>query len=146
MKEENITGYEEALGYIRGAVEKSKEKFERRDAEFKRVIQDVRSWAPALRRNSEGEYKIELRAHLKSLGYSLNEEFGESKVDLLVNKKHAIETKKEPQLGSARHLQHQRNVIALIFDVPSEDKFSNFVSLVDRYLNKGDNSVEIMKK
>lgn len=153
-EEENIAGYEDVLGYIRETGTKAKKKTERIDAEFRRIMQDLRSWAPARRRNSEAEYKIELRAHLKSLGYSMNEEFGESNVDLLVGKKHAIETKKDPQLSDydrlfgqlARHLQHQRNVIALIFDVPSEDKFANFASLVDKYLNKEDNLVEIMKK
>jgi hypothetical protein len=84
----------------------------------------------------------------------MNEEFGESNIDLLVNKKYAIETKKDPQLSEydrlfgqlARHLQHQRNVIALIFDAPSEDKFSNFVLLVDKYLNREESFVEVIRK
>jgi hypothetical protein len=36
----------------------------------------------------------------------------------------------------ARHLQHQLNIIALIMDAPSEDKFENFVLLVGTYMNK----------
>jgi hypothetical protein len=84
----------------------------------------------------------------------MDEEFGESNVDLLVNGKHSIEIKKDPQLGEydrlfgqlARHLQHQRNVIALIFDAPSEDKLSNFVSLVDKYLNREESFVEVIRK
>lgn len=154
VKEGEIVGYGEVLGYISGVGDKSKGKAEKIDTEFRRVVQDVRIWSPARRRNSEGEYKIELRAHLKSIGYPLNEEFGESNVDLLVNKRHVIEAKKEPQLADydrlfgqlARHLQHHRNVIACIFDIPSGDKFDNFVSLVDRYLNKEGSSGEVIKK
>jgi len=154
VKEERVVGYEEVLGYIENQASTSKDKSERVDTEFRRVIQEIRVWAPARRRNSEEGYKVELRSHLKSLGYSLNEESGESNVDLLVNKKHAIETKKDPQLADydrlfgqlARHLQHHQNVIACIFDVPSGDKFNNFVSLVDRYLNKEESLVEVIKK
>src|SRR5438552_945792 len=154
VKEENITGYDKVLGYTNESAIGLKTKTERQDAEFERVLRDIRLWSPGRRRNSEGEYKIELWAHLKSLGYRMDEEFGESNVDLLVNKKHAIETKKDPQLSDydrlfgqlARHLQHQRNVIALIFDAPSEDKFFNFVSLVDKYLNKEESFVEVIKK
>jgi len=128
VKEESAVGYEEVLGYIQNQADTSKAKLDRVDAEFRRVIQDIRTWAPARRRNSEEGYKVELRAHLKSLGYSLNEESGESNVDLLVNNRHAIETKKDPLLADydrlfgqlARHLQHHQNVIACIFDVPRE--------------------------
>ncbi|MCX5721186.1 MAG: hypothetical protein NT179_04030 [Nitrospirae bacterium] len=156
VKEDNVTSYDEVLRYINesSAELKAKTKTERKDAEFERVLRDIRLWSPGRRRNSEGEYKIELRAHLKSLGYRVDEEFGESNVDLLVNGKHSIETKKDPQLSEydrlfgqlARHLQHQRNVIALIFDAPSQDRFSNFVALVDKYLNKEESFVEVIKK
>jgi hypothetical protein len=154
VKEENITGYEEVLGYIPNQADTSKAKSDRVDPEFRRVMRDILAWAPARRRASEEGYKVELRAHLKSLGYSLNEESGESNVDLLINNRHAIETKKDPQLADydrlfgqlARHLQHHQNVIACIFDVPSSDKFNNFVSLVDRYLNKDESLVEVIKK
>ncbi len=144
VKAERVTRYDKVLAYINQSALRSKDKTEKKDGEFEKVLRDIRLWSPGRRRNSEGEYKIELRAHLKSLGYRMDEEFGESNVDLLVNKKHAIETKKDPQLSEydrlfgqlARHLQHQRNVIALIFDAPSQNKFSNFVLWVDKYLNK----------
>ena len=66
----------------------------------------------------------------------------------------AIEIKKDPQLSDydrlfgqlARHLQHQLLVIVLILDAPSQDKFSNFASLVDEYLNRGAKQIEIIKK
>jgi hypothetical protein len=84
----------------------------------------------------------------------LNEEFGESKYDLLVRKKYAIEVKKDPDLGEydrlfgqvARHLQHQCKVIVLILEATRNDKYENFTALVDKYLNVDENSVEVIKK
>ncbi len=154
VESEHVSGYEKALDYISKSAAKSNVRAEEKDREFDRIVGDIRLWSPARRRNSEETYKTELRGHLRSLGYEMNEEFGESNVDLLVGKRYAIETKKDPKLGDydrlfgqlARHLQHQRCVVALIFDAPSEDNFSNFSSLVDSYLNKGKKAVEIIKK
>ena len=92
--------------------------------------------------------------HLKSIDYLVNEEFGESNVDLLVRGKFAIEIKKAPSLGEydrllgqiARHLQHGESVIALIMDVPRDDQYNNFLLLIDEYLNKDCKSVEVIKK
>ena len=139
---------------IGGATSKKQTKAEKANKEFESVINAIRLWSPARRRNSEGEYKIELRKYLESNSFSLNEEYGESNFDLLVNKKYAIEIKKDPNLSEydrlfgqlARHLQHQLNILALIIDVPSEDKFENFVSLVDAYLNREEKVVEVIKK
>lgn len=122
------------------------------DSGFLRLISDIREWSPARRRNSEGEYKIELRKHLEVLGYRLNEEFGESKYDLLVGQMYAIEIKKDPDLAEydrlfgqlARHLEHQFRVIVLIFDGSRGDKSEGFAELVDKYLNLGVNCVEIV--
>lgn len=152
VKTEGISGYEKVLNLIEKSSPQSR--IEARDREFGKLATDIRHWSPGRRRNNEGEYKVELKGHLKSLGYEVNEEFGESTVDLLVNKKHAIEIKKEPKLGDydrlfgqlARHLQYQLRAIALIFDAPSEDNFSNFASLVDSYLNKGAKMVDIIKQ
>ncbi len=124
------------------------------DSEFEKLIKVVSLWSPARRRNSEGEYKIELRKHLEASGFGLNEEFGESNFDLLINKRYAIEIKKDPNLSEydrmfgqlARHLQHQLNIIALVMDAPSQDKFENFSSLVDMYLNKDEKNIEVIKK
>lgn len=154
IKTEGIHGYEKVLDFISKSPAKPNSKIESRDREFEKIIADIRSWSPGRRRNSEEGYKVELRGHLKSLGYEVNEESGESNVDLLISKKHMIEIKKDPNLGEydrlfgqlARHLQHQLRVIALIFDAPSEDNFSNFASLVDSYLNKEKKTVEIIKK
>jgi hypothetical protein len=154
VESERITGYDKVLDYITKSVTKSNSRLEEKDRGFDRLVDDIRSWSPARRRNSEGEYKIELRSHLKSVGYEVNEEFGQSNFDLLISKTYAIETKKDPKLGDydrlfgqlARHLQHQRRVVAVIFDAPGEDNFSNFSSLVDSYLNKEKKTVEIIKK
>lgn len=153
-KETKAQGYESVLELINRAISKKKVKTEKADREFEELIKEIRLWSPARRRNSEGEYKIELRKHLESLGFPLNEEFGESNFDLLVHKKYAIEIKKSPNLSEydrmfgqlARHLQHQANVIVLIMDAPTEDKFENFVLLVDTYMNKDDKVVEVVKK
>jgi hypothetical protein len=95
-KETRTKGYESVLELISGSISKKTTKMERTDREFEALINAVRLWSPARRRNSEGEYKIELRKHLESLRFPLNEEFGESNFDLLVNKKCAIEIKKDP--------------------------------------------------
>src|SRR4030065_785237 len=154
IESERINGYDKVLDYITKSVARSTVRLEVKDREFDRIVSDIRLWSPARRRNSEGEYKIELRSHLKSLGYVVNEEFGESNFDLLINRNYAIEIKKDPKLVEyarlfgqlARHLQHQLRVIALIFDAPGEDNFNNFSSLVDSYLNKERKTVEIIKK
>ena len=84
----------------------------------------------------------------------LNEEFGESKYDLIADGLHAIEIKKDPDLAEydrlfgqvARHLQHQCKVVVLIIDASRKDKYDNFISLVDTYLNVNDNTVEVLHK
>jgi hypothetical protein len=91
---------------------------------------------------------------LEMMGYRLNEEYGESNFDLLVDRRYAVEIKKDPQQSDydrlfgqlPRHLQHQKKVIALIMDAPSEDRIENFRVLVDVYLNRGDKFVEVIKK
>lgn len=154
LVKEKINGYTEVLSWIQSlpVVEKPPPKTSDRD--FESLITDIRQWSPARRRNTEESYKVELRMHLKSKGYHVNEEYGESDVDLLVGKKFAIEIKKSPSLAEydrlfgqiARHLQHGECVIALIMDVPREDQYRNFMSLVDDYLNKESKFVEVMKK
>ena len=124
------------------------------DRGLTRLLGDIRRWMPARRRNSEGEYKIELRKHLESLGYRLNEEHGDSLCDLLVDRAFSIEIKKDPSLQEygrlfgqiARHLQGYSSVIVLIFDPRRGDTHDKFLSLVDRFLNVGQSSVEVVCK
>lgn len=154
VESEQIGGYSQVLGYINNVANDSRMKIAVRDRDFDRIVNHIRAWSPARRRNSEGEYKIELRSHLKSLRYAVKEEFGESNFDLLVEGTYAIEIKKDPKLADydrlfgqlARHLQHQRRVVVVIFDAPGEDNFENFSTLVDQYLNKDEKVVEIIKK
>jgi|ERR1051326_3940310 hypothetical protein len=154
VESERVSGYEKVLVYVSESSANSNARADGKDREFERVVSAIRSWSPARRRNSEGEYKIELRSHLKGRGYETNEEYGQSNCDLLISKSYVVETKKDPQLSDydrlfgqlARHLQHQLRVIAVIFDAPGEDNFSNFAALVDHYLNKEGKRVEIVKK
>lgn len=149
-----VSGFDKALEIISRSTRTVGKKLKTADGDFARLTKDVREWTPDRRRSSEETYKVELRAHLKSLNYELNEEYGESKFDLLVGRKVAIEIKKDPDLGEydrlfgqvARHLQHQCKVVVLILEATRKDKYDNFTALVDRYLNVDENSVEIIKK
>ena len=149
-----VSGFDKALVTISQSNRMIDSKPKTGDGDFLRLTKNVREWTPDRRRSSEETYKVELRAHLKSLDYELNEEYGESKFDLLVGRKVAIEIKKDPDLGEydrlfgqvARHLQHQCKVIVLILEATRKDKYDNFTALVDRYLNVDENSVEIIKK
>ena len=133
---------------------KKEVKLDKSNIEFHKLVDDISQWSPDRRRNTEETYKVELRKYLESIGYQVNEERGESNVDLLVSKNFAIETKKAPNLAEydrlfgqiARHLQHGEFVIALIMDVPREDQYKNFLTLVDEYLNTNQKFVEVMKK
>lgn len=149
-----ISGFDKALESISRSKRMIEDKPKAGDGDFLRLTKAVRDWTPDRRRSSEETYKVELRAHLKSLDYELNEEYGESKFDLLVRRKFAIEIKKDPDLGEydrlfgqvARHLQHQCKVIVLILEASRKDKYDNFTALIERYLNVDVNSVEIIKK
>lgn len=149
-----VSGFDKAIEVIALSEMSRANRPEKGSADFSRLIKDVRDWAPARRRNSEAEYKIELRKHLESLKHKLNEEFGESKYDLLVGKQFAIELKKDPDLAEydrlfgqlARHLQHQCKVIVLILEATRKDKYDNFTDLVDKYLSLDKNSVEVIKR
>jgi hypothetical protein len=154
VESNHIAGFERALQVIRTSDRWRISVREDLDPGFVTLVRDIRHWTPARRRNSEGEYKIELRKHLESLKYELNEEFGESKFDLLVRSAYAIEVKKDPDLSEydrlfgqiARHLQHQQRVICLIVEATRGDRYDNFAALVDKYFNLGGTSVEIIKK
>jgi hypothetical protein len=149
-----VSGFERAVRVIQASDRWKASVRDDDDPGFLRVIRDIRHWTPARRRNSEGEYKIELLKHLESLQHELNEEFGESKFDLLVRGAYAIEVKKDPDLGEydrlfgqiARNLQHQLRVIVVIFGATRGDRYDNFTALVDKYFNVGETSVEIIKK
>jgi len=154
VKTNNVSGFDGAIEIIAKSGRTPAAKPKSADRDFVRLIKDVRDWTPARRRNSEESYKIELRGHLASLNYVMNEEHGQSNVDLIVGQEYAIEIKKHPTLGEydrpfgqlARHLQHQCKVIALILEAAGQDNFDNFTTLIDRYLDIDKNSVEVIKK
>lgn len=150
----SVPGFEKAIEIIAKSSRAATTRPKDGDRNFSRLINDVTSWTPARRRNSEAEYKIELRKHLESLKYKLNEEYGESQYDLLVEREFAIELKKDPDLSEydrlfgqlARHLQHSQKVVVLIIEATRKDKYDNFTALVDRYLNVGQNVVNVVKR
>jgi hypothetical protein len=154
VKANEVGGFDKPIAIITASVQTGANKRDNRDAGFFKLINDVRDWTPTRRRNNEAEYKIELRKHLEFLNHELNEEFGESKYDLLVRGEYAVEIKKDPGLAEydrlfgqlARHLQHQCKVIVLILEATRKDKYDNFTVLVDKYLNVHENSVEVIKK
>jgi hypothetical protein len=146
----SVQGFEKATEIIQKSQPPASS--QRPDTGFSRLICDVRAWMPARRRNSEEAYKIELRKHLERLDYRLNEESGDSNVDLLVDRAFAIEIKKDPPSTEydrcfgqvARHLQHHHRVIVLILESTRGDKYKGFVELVDRFLNVGESCVEVI--
>jgi hypothetical protein len=154
IESEGIKGYEKVIEFIALSPAKSKSSAQERDREFEKLVGDIRSWSPARGRNKEETYKVELRGHLMNLGYEVNEEFGESNIDLRINKKYMVEIKKDPNLGEydrlfgqlARHLQYHPFAIAVLFEAHRDDIYNNFAALVDSYLNKEKKTVEIIKK
>jgi hypothetical protein len=154
VESNQVPGFERAVQVIQTSHWRKASVCAHRDLGFERLITHVRGWTPARRRNSEGEYKIELRAYLESLKYNVKEEYGESNYDLLVQSAYAIEIKKAPVLAEydrlfgqiARHLQHRPMVIVVIHGAVSGDTYDNFAALVDKYFNTGETSVEIIKK
>lgn len=149
-----ITGFDKAVEIISKSHTFPVRVETRSNRDFEDLVLNVRDWIPARRRNSEAEYKIELRKHLESLSYELNEEFGESRFDLLVRKSFVIEIKKDPDLAEydrlfgqvARHLQFHRSVIVLVIEATRGDKYDQFATLVDKFLNVNQNAVELIKK
>ena len=124
------------------------------NTKLEKLLTDIREWSPDRRRNVEETYKVELRNQLRTLKYELTEERGDSNVDLVVNNTFAIETKKEPALADydrmfgqiARHLEQYSTVIAVIFDVPRQDQFVTFQTLVDKHFNPVETKVLVIKK
>jgi len=119
------------------------------------VLTAIKEWTPRRRRNSEEGYKIELREYFENNdNYTVSEETGESNVDLVVNKIIAIECKKNPNLSEydrlfgqiARHLNYFNYVVALIFDVSSDDRHRLFVRNVDEIYGKLNLNVFVLTK
>ena len=111
------------------------------------VYTDILEWSPALRRNSEEAYKSELSHFLKQVKYlqkkgvDIREEKSDSRCDIAIDNKIGIEIKKSPSLSEydrcfgqiARHLKNYKFVIVVIFDVPRQEQFEDFIQLVEKY-------------
>ncbi len=154
VKVTNATGFDEAIQIIESNTSRDHRKAENKEDDYSRLIRDVRNWIPARRRNSEETYKVELRKHLESMKHSINEEVGDSKCDLVVSSKFAIEIKKDPDQSEydrlfgqiARHLEAHRKVIVLIIEATRKDKLDAFTSIIDKYLNIGNAVVEVIPR
>lgn len=154
VRSTNATGFDDAIQIIEAVTPKNRRTSESNDDDFSRLINDVRSWIPARRRNNEETYKVELRKHLESIKYLMNEEVGDSKCDLVVSGKFAIEIKKDPDQSEydrlfgqvARHLEAHRKVIVLIIEATRKDKLDAFTSIIDKYLNIGNAVVEVIPR
>jgi hypothetical protein len=152
VEEGKIKGYEKVVELIEQKIYPSWAKKD--NPEFQKLIKKIREWSPARGRNSEETYKVELRSALIAMSYKVGEEHGDSNVDIIVNRKYAVELKKSPGQSDydrlfgqlARHLQQYKDVIALIMDVNRGDKHDEFCSLVDAFLNRGEYFVEVIKK
>ncbi len=116
---------------------------------FDGVSEAVRRWNPEHRRNTEGEYKIELKGYLQRIFPTIREEQGTSKTDILVFAGIAIECKKEPSQGEldrlvgqiARQKEEFGNVIAVVIRPPNITKIEKLCELYS-----ADSHVKIFSK
>ncbi len=121
---------------------------------FLEVIEKINNWIPERKRIIEEGYKIELRKYLKKYFKDVDEEMGESNVDLLVNKKYPIEIKKDPSqseydrlLGQMiRHNSLYGNATAVITGISSEDRYKKFRNLFGEVKLKLSMKAEIFNK
>jgi hypothetical protein len=103
---------------------------------FNEIVEKINAWTPDRKRAIEEGYKIELRNYLEK-HFTLEEEVGESNPDLLINKKHPIEVKRDPSqseydrlLGQMiRHNKIFGSAIAVATNISSEDRFKKFQKL-----------------
>ncbi len=123
-------------------------------SEFDKLYELINSWTPDRKRNSEESYKIELRNFLTNNKYTIKEESGETRSDLVVEGKYSIELKKDPSLSEydrlfgqlIRHGLSFGAVIAVVVDISSLDKFEQFSRNVDVVFEKIDIDVKLVKK
>lgn len=121
--------------------------------QFDEIVDKISVWSPDRKRVIEEGYKIELRNYLEKY-FELEEEVGESNPDLLINKKHPIEVKKDPTqseydrlLGQMiRHCKTYGNAIAVIIGVSSTDRLKKFIRLFNEVRDKLNFSAEIIQK
>jgi len=118
------------------------------------LVSIIKEWTPDRKRIIEEGYKIELRKYLQGKKYILEEETGESRPDLLVNRIYPIELKKDPSLSEydrlfgqlIRHSLLFGSAIAVITDTSSLDRFNKFSQNVEDVFQKLGVSVRLIRK
>lgn len=126
----------------------------KKNSEFQNCIDSIKIWIPQRKRFNEEGYKIELRNHLTKEKYKVEEEIGDSNIDLLVNHKIAIEIKKDPNTSEydrligqiVKHLMKFDFLIVVIANNSNNDRFQNFLNMVE-FIAEGKNwNLEIISK
>lgn len=120
---------------------------------FNEIVDKIARWTPDRKRIIEEGYKIELRKYLEAY-FNLDEEFGESNPDILINKKFPIEVKKDPSLSEydrllgqmIRHHKVYGSAIAIITNVSSQDRFLRFQKLFIEVQQKLNMTAELFLK
>ena len=126
---------------------------EKKNKTFSEIVEKINAWTPDRKRALEEGYKIELRNYLEKY-FNVEEEVGETNIDLLINKKYPIEIKKDPSLSEydrllgqmIRHNKQYGNAIAVITSVSSEDRYKRFQKLFIEIHAKLEMTAEIIIK
>ncbi|MFT4205366.1 MAG: hypothetical protein QM610_15790 [Chitinophagaceae bacterium] len=126
---------------------------DRTNRAFNEIVDKILGWIPDRKRIVEEGYKIELRNYLEKY-FDIEEEVGETNIDLLLNNKYPIEIKKDPSqseydrlLGQMiRHNKLYGNAIAVVASISSEDRFKKFQKLFIEVHNKLGMTAELIKK
>ena len=122
--------------------------------QFETTIAKINEWHPQRKRFNEEGYKIELRAFLQKNSFNIQEEKGESNIDLLVNNSIAVELKKDPSTADydrligqmARHLMNHKFLVVVICDISNEDRYKTYLNTVDFIFSKLDLNLKIIGK
>lgn len=122
--------------------------------DFEKSITKISEWKPQRKRFNEEGYKIELRAFLQDNNLLVEEEKGDSNIDLLINKTVAVELKKDPTTSEydrlfgqiARHLMLYKYLVVVICDISNEDRYKYFLDTVDFIYSKLDFNLKIIGK
>ncbi len=136
----NDSQWQDVIGIIENEEYQSdKQPSPKRNIDFERVIDGVKRWNPQRKRFTEEAYKVELRGFLQSNQFAVGEEKGDSNIDLLVNRNVAIELKKDPSTSEydrltgqmVRHLMIYDFLLVVLCDISSEDRYKEFMKVVD---------------
>ncbi len=122
---------------------------------FEKIIASIKKWVPRRRRPNEEAYKIDLRNYLEvECKFSVKEEPGESRPDLLVNTKFPAELKKNPRLADydrlfgqlVRHTLAYGTAVAVICDVSRQDQFEEFIANKEKIFDRLGLKVSVIPK